>query len=149
GNPLLLVDATVNREFLERLIATYHPAYIYASPTDLAFQGYEYRADSSLGFWERTSKESTVIHDSLALLLNTSGSTGSPKLVRLSLENLQANAASIASYLNLSANERPITSLPMSYSYGLSVINSHLLAGATLVLTDHGVLRREFWDIID
>jgi long-chain acyl-CoA synthetase len=83
------------------------------------------------------------------LLLNTSGSTGSPKLVRLSGDNLQANAVSIASYLNLNEGEKPITSLPMAYSYGLSVINSHLLAGAMLVLSEHGVLRREFWDSVD
>jgi acyl-CoA synthetase (AMP-forming)/AMP-acid ligase II len=69
--------------------------------------------------------------------------------VRLSGGNLQANAASIASYLNLTEKERPITSLPMAYSYGLSVINSHLLTGATLVLSEHGVLRREFWDSVD
>jgi long-chain acyl-CoA synthetase len=149
GNPLLLVDASLNRELLGQLIGTYCPEYIYHASSDLALHGYEFRPGISLGIWERTNKESTAIHDSLALLLNTSGSTGSPKLVRLSRENLQANANSIASYLNLSETERPITSLPMSYSYGLSVVNSHLLAGATLVLTDHGVLRREFWDIID
>src|SRR5215470_2095567 len=149
GTPLLLVDATLNPELLAQLIETYHPAYIYACSSDRAMVGYTLKGTSPLTVWERESKESFVVHGSLALLLNTSGSTGSPKLVRLSRENLQANAASIASYLNLSAAERPITSLPMSYSYGLSVINSHLCAGATLVLTDHGVLRREFWDIID
>jgi long-chain acyl-CoA synthetase len=82
-------------------------------------------------------------------MLTTSGSTGSPKLVRLTLDNLQANAFSVAAYLNLTACERPITSLPMAYSYGLSVVNSHFLAGATLMLTEHGVLRREFWDSVD
>lgn len=147
--PLLLVDATLNPELLAQLIATYHPAYIYACSSDRAIDGYELKEGTPLPVWERETKEFFAVHDSLAVLLNTSGSTGSPKLVRLSRENLQANAASIASYLNLSSAERPITSLPMSYSYGLSVINSHLHAGATLVLTDHGVLRREFWDIID
>lgn len=72
----------------------------------------------------------------LALLLSTSGSTGSPKLVRLSVRNLQANAESIAQYLQITAKERPITSLPMEYTYGLSVINSHILRGASLLLTD-------------
>ena len=149
GNPLLTADAGLNRELLRQLIATYRPAYVYASSADVSLQGYELRTGSSLDVWERTSKEPIALHESLALLLNTSGSTGSPKLVRLSRQNLQANADSIVSYLELSTTERPITSLPISYSYGLSVINSHLLAGATLVLTDHGVLRREFWDIID
>lgn len=148
-NPLLLVDASLNRELLAELISAYRPTYIYAPSSDLEPEGYNFREDGPLNSWERTSKEPIAIHESLALLLNTSGSTGSPKLVRLSLANLQANAASIASYLNLTPKERPITSLPMSYSYGLSVVNSHLYAGAALTLTDHGVLRREFWDIID
>ena len=89
------------------------------------------------------------VHPDLALLLTTSGSTGSPKLVRLTLRNLAANAESIAQYLQLTPQERPITSLPMSYSYGLSVINSHLQVGATIVFTEDGVLQREFWDAVD
>jgi acyl-CoA synthetase (AMP-forming)/AMP-acid ligase II len=89
------------------------------------------------------------IHPDLALLLSTSGSTGSAKLVRLSLANLEANAESIAQYLQLTPADRPITSLPMTYSYGLSVINSHLDAGATIVFMEDGVLRRSFWDAID
>lgn len=149
GHPLLLVDASLNRELLGQLVDTYRPAYIHVSSPDLTLPEYELRREQPLNVWERQRKGTAELHDSLALLLNTSGSTGSPKLVRLSRENLQANAASIASYLSLGPEERPITSLPISYSYGLSVINSHLLAGATLTLTDYGLLRREFWDIID
>ena len=153
GDALVLVDATLNRDLLLRLIETYRPDRICGSSTSAenAFPGYHERQPEDAGtkVWETEKPEATAIHQSLALLLNTSGSTGSPKLVRLSGENLQANAASIASYLSLTEKERPITSLPMAYSYGLSVINSHLLAGATLVLSEHGVLRREFWDSVD
>ena len=70
------------------------------------------------------------LHPDLALLLSTSGSTGSPKLVRLSHDNLRANAASIADYLGLTPDDRAITSLPLHYCYGLSVVHSHLLTGA-------------------
>lgn len=87
----------------------------------------------------------TVCHPDVALLLTTSGSTGSPKLVKLTAKNLLSNAESIAEYLQIDENERPITSLPMYYSYGLSVINSHLLKGATLLLTDRAVIQKEFW----
>ena len=152
GDALVLVDATLNRELLLRLIETYRPDRICGTAASAEnFPRYRERqaGDSGIKIWENEKPEATAIHQSLALLLNTSGSTGSPKLVRLSGENLRANAASIASYLQLSADERPITSLPMAYSYGLSVINSHLLAGATLVLSEHGVLRREFWDSVD
>ena len=72
------------------------------------------------------------LHDDLALLLSTSGSTGSPKLVRLSHTNLVANAAAIAEYLDIRETDRAATTLPMSYCYGLSVIHSHLLRGAGL-----------------
>lgn len=84
----------------------------------------------------------------LALLLSTSGSTGSPKLVRLSYDNLQANAESITQYLALTADERALTVLPPHYSYGLSVINSHLLAKACLVLREVSVLNPEFSETI-
>ncbi|MFG1929577.1 AMP-binding protein [Mycobacterium sp. NPDC048908] len=86
-----------------------------------------------------------VLHDNLALLLSTSGSTGSPKLVRLSQHNLTSNAEAIADYLGITETDRAATTLPMSYCYGLSVIHSHLLRGAGLILTDRSVVDDEFW----
>lgn len=80
----------------------------------------------------------------LGLLLSTSGTTASPKLVRISWRGLQANAESIASYLGIGAGDRALTVLPPSYSYGLSVITSHLNVGASLVVTEVGVLTRQF-----
>jgi acyl-CoA synthetase (AMP-forming)/AMP-acid ligase II len=85
------------------------------------------------------------LHPDLGLLLATSGSTGSPKLVRQSATGVRANAEAIAAYLELGPAERPLLHLPMSYSYGLSVIHSHLVAGATLVLTGHTVMEPGYW----
>ena len=90
----------------------------------------------------------TKCHPDLALCLTTSGSTGSPKLVRLTKRNILANAESIAEYLQIDENERPITMLPMYYSYGLSIINSHLQKGATILLTDKTYAQREFWNFL-
>lgn len=87
------------------------------------------------------------LHHDLALLLSTSGSTGSPKLVRLSHTNLLANAAAIADYLGIRETDRAATTLPMSYCYGLSVIHSHLLSGAGIILTEHSVTDGEFWEL--
>jgi len=87
------------------------------------------------------------LHDDLALLLSTSGTTGSPKLVRLSYGNLVSNAAAIAEYLNIRETDRAATTLPMSYCYGLSVIHSHLLRGAGLILTDRSVIDDVFWEL--
>jgi acyl-CoA synthetase (AMP-forming)/AMP-acid ligase II len=87
------------------------------------------------------------LHDDLALLLSTSGSTGSPKLVRLSHTNVVANATAIAEYLGIHETDRAATTLSMSYCYGLSVIHSHLLCGAGIILTDHSVADDEFWQL--
>ena len=87
------------------------------------------------------------LHPDLALLMSTSGSTGSPKLVRLSYDNLVANARSIAEYLGLTPDDRAITSLPLHYCYGLSVLTSHLAAGASVALTDLSVADERFWDL--
>ncbi|PID53162.1 MAG: hypothetical protein CSB46_09735, partial [Micrococcales bacterium] len=87
-----------------------------------------------------------VLHPELAALLSTSGSTGSTKLVRLSHGNLVANADAIAAALNLTGKDRGITSLPLHYCYGLSVLNSHLRAGACVVVTNGSVINEDFWD---
>lgn len=85
------------------------------------------------------------MHQDLALLMSTSGSTGSPRLVRLSHRNLADNATVIAEYLGIRAIDRAATTLPVSYCYGLSVIHSHLLVGGGLILTDLSVVDEEFW----
>lgn len=86
------------------------------------------------------------LHPDLALLLSTSGSTGAAKLVRLSARALDANALAIADYLALTPADRAATTLPLHYSYGLSVLNSHLAVGASLWLTESSVVAPEFWD---
>lgn len=86
------------------------------------------------------------LHPDLALLLSTSGSTGSGKLVRLSQRNLESNAESIATYLGITSADRAVTTLPMHYCYGLSVIHSYLARGASLLLTDGSVADPGFWD---
>jgi acyl-CoA synthetase (AMP-forming)/AMP-acid ligase II len=88
------------------------------------------------------------LHDDLALLLATSGSTGSPRLVRLARTSLDANAAAIADYLDIRPTDRAVTTLPLHYCYGLSVVHSNLLAGAALVLTDASVTEPAFWDLV-
>lgn len=88
------------------------------------------------------------VYSNLLLCLTTSGSTGSPKFVRISESNLKSNTEAIAEYLSITQQERPITSLPMYYSFGMSVINSHLLKGATLLLTDKTVVQRELWTFL-
>lgn len=89
------------------------------------------------------------LHPELALLLSTSGTTGSPKLVRLSADGLVANAEAIGEYLALTTDDRAITTLPLHYCYGLSVLTSHLAAGASVVLQTASVVDPCFWSAVE
>jgi acyl-coenzyme A synthetase/AMP-(fatty) acid ligase len=111
-----------------------------------------YRPDIVLGGQEtgwllrqQQARSAHSLHPDLAVLLSTSGTTGSPKLVRLSAQNIQSNAEAIAEYLDIRHTDRACAALPMHYCYGLSVINSNLVRGAGLVLTGDSVVDQRFW----
>lgn len=148
SSALILLDSSLNPDLLRDFIAAYQPDWIF-TPQPGEFAGYQPSPTGEPGLLVNQAPQDIEIHPDLVLLLTTSGSTGSPKLVRLTLANLVANADSIAQYLQLTAADRPITSLPMSYSYGLSVVNSHLSVGASIVFTDDGVIQRGFWAALD
>lgn len=150
GVPVVLLDGQKNEEVVESLLTIYKPAYLWVSEdrTELIKDHkvlYSTHGFSLVAYNEQAGK----IHPGIALLLTTSGSTGSPKLVKLTRENLLSNAESIAGYLSITSDERPVTSLPMYYSYGLSVINSHLIKGATILMTDKAVIQKEFWNFAE
>ena len=147
--PTVLLDGSKDMEIIISLIEHYEPQYLWM-PTD--------RWKKEEGRWKNATpiteyadytmielpSRSYDIHPDALLCLTTSGTTGSPKLVKLTEKNLKSNAEAIAEYLKISSSERAITSLPMYYSFGMSVINSHLIMGATLLLTDKAVIQREF-----
>ena len=145
--PLALLDSAKDPSMIKRLIERYNPSYLWM-PAEMKLNA----GEAVLGFDEyvlvRTAYSRFPINPDLLLLLTTSGSTGSPKLVRISEKNLLSNAKSIADYLGIGPGERAVTSLPMHYSYGMSVINSHLLKGATLLLTDKPVMQKPFWEFV-
>jgi len=142
----VMLDAKKDVESLRKLANIYRPNYIWAPKDNKFVEGLKSEfAIYNYGLY-KYSDEPVEMHDELGLLLTTSGSTGSPKLVRLSYKNIISNAKSIADYLHIDENERPITSLPMYYSYGLSVINSHIMRGATILLTDKPVIQKDFWN---
>lgn len=84
----------------------------------------------------------------VALLLSTSGSLAVPKMVRLSGASVSAAASQVAEALRLEPSHRAITSLPMNFVYGLSVIQSHLSVGASLVMTQRSIQDPSFWRLL-
>ncbi|MBM7504083.1 AMP-binding protein [Agromyces aurantiacus] len=140
GHPVLLHAAGADGAAgLDGLIGRYRPDVVVRVGADGAAPEIDELAEGSRH----------VFHPDLALLASTSGSTGSPKLVRLSRANVLSNARSIAEYLELAPADRAATTLPLHYCYGLSVVNSHLVAGASLLLTDRSVVEPEFWSEFD
>lgn len=138
---IMLMSADTNPELLKSIVDEYKPYWIVGT---YLFDGYLQE-----GLIQKlVSPSVSIIDNDLAILLSTSGTTGSQKFVRLSYENLQSNAEAIVEYLNIDENERAIMNLPMSYSYGLSIINSHLQAKATILLTEESVISKTFWKFV-
>ena len=143
----VMLDIGLDIGLLDELKNKYNPEYVWI-PNDYHIPDSNWQKITDIldySLYRTNTVFTTILHKDLALLLSTSGSTGSPKLVKLTYENIYANASSIAEYLSIDENERPITSLPMYYSFGLSIINSHLLKGATLLLTNNSLIEKDFW----
>ncbi|QFU85459.1 AMP-binding protein [Amycolatopsis sp. YIM 10] len=145
GRAIALIDPALDADVLSGLIERFRPAAVLQAPEAEAPAGYALTD----GHWVRDALDGVEPHPHLAVLLPTSGSTGNPKLVRLSRAAILSNADAIAEVLEIDANEVAPTSLPLHYSYGLSVLNSHLVRGATVVVEPSGVLGRGFWDAVD
>lgn len=151
----VMLNAHLERDLFSDLLDIYQPEYIWL-PEEMQEEFLTLgnpdgqRAYESAGYvlLKNGHAQRIQMHPDLGLLLSTSGSTGSPKFVRQSYCNIKANAASIVEYLELDDTERPITTLPMNYTYGLSIINSHLMVGATILLTDYGLMQKEFWSFM-
>jgi long-chain acyl-CoA synthetase len=129
GHAVMMLDGAADRDAIDRLLDLYQVEFL------LDGDG-----------CERLHISDGPIDDELAVLLSTSGSTGSPKYVRLSRHNVDANAAQIVQILDIDGDERAVQALPLHYSYGLSVLNSHLFAGASVVFPGAGLVRPRFWE---
>lgn len=127
-------------------LAPDHPAEENRLRTVFPFR---YRHDPRDGTLQVMDTAPVLIHPDLAVLLSTSGSTGAAKSIRLSRTNIQSNAEAIADYLGLGADDRAPTNLPLYYSYGMSVVTSHLQVGASLFVTPLTLLDSAFWDGFD
>ena len=143
----LMLRADLDIALLKNMIDIYLPKYVNVPNSMAEKLPYLQKVYSNLNYTllKTDFDKSYQLHDKLALLLTTSGSTGSPKLVRQSYKNLTENTKSIVQYLKLNDTERAITSLPMNYNYGISIINTHFWVGASLILTDKSVMQKEFW----
>lgn len=143
----VMLSSQLEQELLDNLLEIYCPAYLWAPVNYRDIYEHAISIYQAYGYvlLKLDYDKEYMLHNDLALLLTTSGSTGSPKFVRQSYGNILENAKSIVEYLALNEEEKPITTLPMNYTYGLSIINSHLLVGATILVTNKSLVQKEFW----
>lgn len=159
GRPAMLMDASVPAADAEDLVTRFEPSAVIGLAAEATRTGarpdgpppgYVPADPAALGpSWVRGIAAQHAPHPDLALLLATSGSTGRPRLVRQAERSVRASATAICAALSIDATDVAITALPLYYTLGLSVLHSHLLAGATVVVEARGVLDRGFWDSVD
>lgn len=139
----LIISAATEEGLYKHLYDLYQPEYLWLPQSKVEGEKIVFSA------WDyclvKTGNPPSPMHEELSLLLPTSGSTGSPKLVRHSYRNIEANADNVHRLFKLDGTEKAMAILPMHYTMGLSVIASHLLAGATLLLSGRSLLDKGFW----
>lgn len=146
----ILADANFEKKYLIRLVNIYKPRYIF-SQRNFFNQKYfkEIYTLKEFSLLENSKYTKLNINKQNFLLLSTSGSTGDPKFVRISKDNILDNTNKIIDYLNIKSNHTTITTMPMAYSYGLSIINTHLKQGSKIVVNNHTIFDKIFWHKIN
>ena len=144
----LIIDCTIDRKLLDNLIELYKPEFLWIPTRFIDKFSYSPILDKYNYLLLKTNHTTYGLYKELSLLLPTSGSTGSPKLVRHSYKNVDVNARNVAELFELSEKERAIVILPMHYTMGLSVISSHIYAGATVLLIRKTLTDKAFLQFI-
>lgn len=150
GAKIILLNNQIDKKYFENVKKEFRPNYII-KPKNLNKIHINEKINKKIfnfEIYKTNFKILKKINKKIAILLSTSGSTGSSKFVMLSLENLKSNTIKISNYLNIKTTDRAIITLPFSYSYGLSIINSHLFSGSSIVITDKSIIEKSFWDSI-
>lgn len=145
----LIISSHIEQSLFDVLYGKYQPEYLWLPTSRIGDYNLQEAIYSTFGYsLVRTGFATPALCNELSLLLPTSGSTGSPKLVRHSYRNIEANAENVMNLFGLTASERAMAVLPMHYTMGLSVITSHLYAGATVLLCAKSLLDAGFWKML-
>lgn len=146
GIPVMLLDSAIDASYLRDVAERFLPALVIGFDHKLV--NFHSETHEVLGSVMVSDSNIAQVNIDLCVMLATSGSTGNPKFVKLSRENILSNALAIAQSLSISETEKAITSLPFSYTYGLSVINSHIVSSASLFVTNSPIVSADFWNLV-
>lgn len=151
NSPVCLIDNKISDYDLLKLVSNFYPKYLICN-NKKEFEFLNLNMDKIFSIYDfavykNRNKKKFFISKKNLLLLSTSGSLNEPKFVKLSKTNLETNTKGIIKYLGIGSRDSTITTMPMHYSYGLSVINSHLYAGGKIILTEEGLFSKKFYEI--
>lgn len=144
----LLLSAKIDKGLLDTLYETYKPSYFWMPESKAGETQYEVVYQFKDYVLCKTGNKVPELHPELSMLMTTSGTTGSPKLVRHKYGNIESNAKNVAQVFGWTPEERGIIDLPMQYTMGLNVICSHLYAGATVLLIEVNLMSPKYWSFI-
>ena len=145
GNVPLILNAHLDEGLYKSLFELYQPPFVCVPEAMAERFGYEVVMTCFGYTLMKTGCEVCPLHEDLSHLLPTSGSTGSPKLVRHQYANIEAAALNISTFFELTEKDRPLMVLPLYYTMGLSMVFSHLYVGATILITNQSMTDRNFW----
>lgn len=145
---IILIDFKMKNFEIKKILKKYKPDFLISNlqrkkSLNINFRFFD--KFKNIYIFKNPINKKTKIHNKISILIPTSGSMGTPKYVMLSYENLQDNTKKICDYLNISEKDIAVTNMSLSYSYMLSVINSHISSGSSIFVTDKSILTREFW----
>lgn len=134
--PMILLPGDMQNGYLDEIRERFHPGYLWKDNqlTEIAME---------------TGKEDNHIHPDLAVLLSTSGSMGTPKLVKISYDNILAAAAAGIKAFHITSMQKGILILPVDHVLGLMFCFYHWLCGAAIVVTPLPFMSKEFERVYD
>ena len=149
NHAVALLGRQLHESFKQALEARYRPYYIF-DPSRQVVSGYDaVNAGGDIHLFRRQDPTFPIIDPSIKLLLSTSGSTGSPKFVKISDANLVHNAKAIMEYMPIDSKDVVPLNVPIIFVFGLSIFTTNCLAAAKMVCTNRDALQKEFWRDFD
>lgn len=141
----LFIPETISNIALARMVDAFHPSKIIVPPSrkGLPSDFSEVLTTSSYVMLQSSKKRNQRLDSKLCLLAATSGSTGSPKLVPQTHENIRINTHQICDALKLTCEDVALATLPLSYTFGMSVVNCQLMTSGTVVASDFNFLSKK------
>lgn len=140
----LLLSSDIDAELLDVLIQTYQPQYLYCQKS-YQMEG-RYREEGNFEehvLW-KTGNPRFEIHPDVALLLSTSGTTGSAKLVKLSYDNIRSAGERAGRHMGIVKGQKGLCPSPLNHILGFIFCMWHWSQGASILVTEEFVISKRF-----